>query len=366
MGHISGASRCVPCVLQEEFEKENHVESVLAELPEDATEEDRQLVRMRTKMRMLGNIRFIGELYKQKMLTEKIMHECLIKLLGEVENPDEDEIECLCKLLTTIGKMIDHAKAKPHMDQYFTRMSEMSQNASLANRMRFMLQEVIDLRRGNWVTRKADPNAKSQSELERQAGKGSGRGSGDMRNAPRGGAGKGAPAGKGGGGGKGDEWSVAGKPSEGGKGDGPAKSESGPSAAAPPPQPKLTADQLTDKIEQNLEEYFSGAGLAELVQCTRDLQPRVEVADDLGKQLIQTAMMKGFDARTDEQREKVPPPARHPCRCARRPCTSPFVWWCDCRGAALHSLSSEPFPFGRRWLASSAACTKRACSNRPC
>ena len=83
---------------------------------------------------MLGNIRFIGELYKQKMLTEKIMHECLIKLLGEVENPDEDEIECLCKLLHTIGKMIDHHKAKPHMDQYFVRMTEMSQNTNLANR----------------------------------------------------------------------------------------------------------------------------------------------------------------------------------------------------------------------------------------
>ena len=104
------------------------------------------------KTRMLGNIRFIGELYKQRMLTEKIMHECLIKLLGDIENPEEDEVECLCKLMSTIGQGIDHAKAKPHMDEYFSRMYDMSQNSKsqLPNRLRFMLQEVIDLRKSGW------------------------------------------------------------------------------------------------------------------------------------------------------------------------------------------------------------------------
>ena len=61
---------------------------------------------------MLGNIRFIGELYKQKMLTEKIMHECLIKLLGDIENPEEDVVECLCVLMSTIGQAIDHGKGR--------------------------------------------------------------------------------------------------------------------------------------------------------------------------------------------------------------------------------------------------------------
>ena len=36
---------------------------------------------------MLGNIQFIGELFKEKMLTEKIMHECIVKLLGEASCP---------------------------------------------------------------------------------------------------------------------------------------------------------------------------------------------------------------------------------------------------------------------------------------
>jgi len=48
--------------------------------------------------------RFIGELYKQQMLTTKIMHRCIRHLLDQ---NDEDNLECLCKLLTTIGKDLE-------------------------------------------------------------------------------------------------------------------------------------------------------------------------------------------------------------------------------------------------------------------
>ena len=37
------------------------------------------------------------------------MHDCLLKLL---KSNDEDSLECLCRLVTTVGKELDHAKAK--------------------------------------------------------------------------------------------------------------------------------------------------------------------------------------------------------------------------------------------------------------
>lgn len=43
------------------------------------------------------------------MLTENIMHDCVVKLL---KSNDEEAFECLCKLLVTIGKDLDHARAK--------------------------------------------------------------------------------------------------------------------------------------------------------------------------------------------------------------------------------------------------------------
>jgi translation initiation factor 4G len=52
-------------------------------------------------------IKFIGELFKLQMLMERIVYECVKKLLGNVDNPEEEEIESLCKLLTTVGNSLD-------------------------------------------------------------------------------------------------------------------------------------------------------------------------------------------------------------------------------------------------------------------
>ena len=57
---------------------------------------------MKLRRRSLGNIRFIGELYKISMLSGRIMHEYIRKLLLTT---DEESLECLCRLLTTVGKV---------------------------------------------------------------------------------------------------------------------------------------------------------------------------------------------------------------------------------------------------------------------
>lgn len=41
------------------------------------------------------SIEFIGELFKLQMLTKRITHECAKKLLGNVENHEEEEIRGL-------------------------------------------------------------------------------------------------------------------------------------------------------------------------------------------------------------------------------------------------------------------------------
>jgi hypothetical protein len=48
--------------------------------------------------------RFIGELYKLNMLTLNIMHGCVKQLISKI---DEESLECLCKLLMTIGKDLE-------------------------------------------------------------------------------------------------------------------------------------------------------------------------------------------------------------------------------------------------------------------
>ncbi len=94
----------------------------------------------KAKRRGLGLVRFIGELFKLSMLSDRIMHTCLASLLGNVTDPEEEDVESLCKLLTTVGKLLDqHEKGKGRMDIYFVRMQEMTDNDTLNSRMRFMI-----------------------------------------------------------------------------------------------------------------------------------------------------------------------------------------------------------------------------------
>ncbi|XP_055817621.1 eukaryotic translation initiation factor 4G-like isoform X2 [Solanum dulcamara] len=158
---------------QEEFERGER-EELEANVTNEEGEvklsaEEREEKRVKARRRMLGNIRLIGELYKKKMLTERIMHECIKKLLGDYQNPDEENIEALCKLMSTIGEMIDHAKAKEHMDAYFDRLEKLSNNMKLSSRVRFMLKDSIDLRKNKWQQRRKVEGPKKIEEVHRDA-----------------------------------------------------------------------------------------------------------------------------------------------------------------------------------------------------
>ncbi|KAF9182635.1 hypothetical protein BGZ50_004797 [Haplosporangium sp. Z 11] len=133
---------------------------------------DEYYILMKAKRQGLGLIHFIGELFKLNMLTEKIMHECVKKLLANVKDPEEEETEGLCKLMTTIGLQLDRPEAKGHMDVYFNRMTELTKNTKLPSRIRFMVQDVIDLRANKWVNRRAPTGpmkiAAIHEEVQRQ------------------------------------------------------------------------------------------------------------------------------------------------------------------------------------------------------
>ena len=99
---------CSPCCLLCRIITWHGVVAYLQDVKKLKTEE-MQLRIAKNKRRSLGNIRFIGELFKLSMLTEKIMHECILQLLKSI---DEESLECMCRLLTTVGKLIDTDKGK--------------------------------------------------------------------------------------------------------------------------------------------------------------------------------------------------------------------------------------------------------------
>ncbi|KAH0588820.1 hypothetical protein H2248_004620 [Termitomyces sp. 'cryptogamus'] len=114
---------------------------------------DEYYAAQKAKRRGLGLIKFIGELFKLQMLTERIMHTCLKKLLGNVDQPEEEDLESCCKLLMTIGSMLDSPKAANHMTAYFMRITELRNSPNVSSRVQFMLQDVLELREKKWVSR---------------------------------------------------------------------------------------------------------------------------------------------------------------------------------------------------------------------
>uniref|UniRef100_A0A8I3MKH5 Eukaryotic translation initiation factor 4 gamma 3 n=2 Tax=Canis lupus familiaris TaxID=9615 RepID=A0A8I3MKH5_CANLF len=162
---------------QKEFEKDKADDDVFekkqkeleaASAPEEKTRlhDELEEAKDKARRRSIGNIKFIGELFKLKMLTEAIMHDCVVKLL---KNHDEESLECLCRLLTTIGRDLDFEKAKPRMDQYFNQMEKIVKERKTSSRIRFMLQDVIDLRLCNWVSRRADQGPKTIEQIHKEA-----------------------------------------------------------------------------------------------------------------------------------------------------------------------------------------------------
>nr|CAD7453382.1 unnamed protein product [Timema tahoe] len=102
-------------------------------------------------MKSVGIIRFIGELFNQQILTAYIMIRCLKHLLSE---GDEKSLECLCILITTIGRELEKKQSLIH---YFVKMEELSmKRGEISNRVRFMLQDVVELRNRNWKPRRDD------------------------------------------------------------------------------------------------------------------------------------------------------------------------------------------------------------------
>ena len=91
------------------------------------------------KKRSFATNQFVGEIYMENMLTTKIMHECIKKRLLA---PDEDSLECLCKLLFVIHNKLDAETSRRlergpqtginDMSVYFKHMSKFAVQPSSA------------------------------------------------------------------------------------------------------------------------------------------------------------------------------------------------------------------------------------------
>ncbi|XP_017959464.1 eukaryotic translation initiation factor 4 gamma 2 [Drosophila navojoa] len=128
--------------------------------PPPENEADEEERRHLAKQRMLGNVKFIGELHKLDMLSKHVLHSCIMELLDKKKKRTAgaqemcEDMECLAQLLKTCGKNLDSEQGKELMNQYFETLERRSKSTEYPPRIRFMLKDVIELRQNNWIPRK--------------------------------------------------------------------------------------------------------------------------------------------------------------------------------------------------------------------
>jgi translation initiation factor 4G len=148
-GQVQSFKRLILNQCQQEFEQED----AKSKIDEELTDAQRTLSIAKQKQRMLGMIRFIGELFIRDMIKVGIMNICVNTLLGDIEEPEEEKIEALCKLLITVGNAMEKKKQRDELNKIFEQLAILTQNKKVSSRLRFMVQDIIDLRRDGWKGR---------------------------------------------------------------------------------------------------------------------------------------------------------------------------------------------------------------------
>ncbi|XP_040578208.1 eukaryotic translation initiation factor 4 gamma 1 isoform X2 [Lepeophtheirus salmonis] len=175
-------------------EKKKYLEDLSAaksETDKKAIKEDFAMRELRARRRSLGNIRFIGEIFKRGLLTIQIMHGCINELLT---SHDDESLESLCRLLTTVGKKVENEtklslnsgksvdQRVRSMEKYFQYIQDLIEGRPfgiknpgemtvsrdpISNRIRFMLLDVVDLRKRDWVPRRDVAGPKTIDQIHR-------------------------------------------------------------------------------------------------------------------------------------------------------------------------------------------------------
>ena len=56
--------------------------------------------------------------------------------------------------MKTCGRILESPQAKFRMDQYFERLGQAAENPQMPTRIKFMIQDLVDMRRNRWMPRK--------------------------------------------------------------------------------------------------------------------------------------------------------------------------------------------------------------------
>jgi len=131
---------------------------------------DEYYAAQKAKRRGLGLVQLIGELYKLGMIGKGVIRTCFQRLLANIEDPDEEDIESTVKLLTTVGSSYEK-NSHDNMVAVFDRLDTVMRGDATTSRIKFMIMDINDLRRANWESKTKTNANMTIAEIHQAAAK---------------------------------------------------------------------------------------------------------------------------------------------------------------------------------------------------
>ncbi|CAM9408635.1 unnamed protein product, partial [Ectocarpus fasciculatus] len=160
--------------VQQEFEKDWQGLFAAVQSDSNLADDEKAEKEFGLKRKYTGHMRFVGELYKVELLKEKHVHAAIHDMFGNADEPDEERLECMVKLLQTCGKKLDQTGSPDivkDMKRLFKRVGKVADGRQVSSRIRFMLRDLIELRKNHWVPRREEEKAKTMQELHNDIAK---------------------------------------------------------------------------------------------------------------------------------------------------------------------------------------------------
>ncbi|KAI5167081.1 hypothetical protein NEIRO03_1459 [Nematocida sp. AWRm78] len=134
-------------------------EELAKRVMEISNNKEKEYERISIKKRALTIARFAVELYLQLVLKDSTMHSSIFFIM---EDRTPENVEIVCYILKHAGSRLDVPIAKEYMDSYITWLKESSANLSV--RYKFMVEEIIDLRKHNWVAKDSRKDSEDEDD----------------------------------------------------------------------------------------------------------------------------------------------------------------------------------------------------------
>lgn len=99
---------------------------------------------LKTKEQVIGCITFIGELYNNELLTDKVIFSCFKILFVKVGTNKEYVIDNLCTLIKIVGKNFN-AKSKEESKMCYDKFTALKDSKDISMKDKFTIMDVLDL-----------------------------------------------------------------------------------------------------------------------------------------------------------------------------------------------------------------------------